>query len=199
MKIEVIDNHSVATDLLRGGAVLDAGARGFRFSRWFAERGHKVYAFDPAPDIENLRITNLNFYRMGLVGTGKPGDWHLVQCDDPEASYLKRGEADHFIATTDIQGIMSFCRIQMFDVVKLNVEGAEYDILESWPGPIARQVVVSFHEHTGRGRGREGCDLLVERMRQWYDVPVHQWERRYCCSENYWDTLFTLRGLEILV
>lgn len=193
MKIEIIDGHSVATDLLRGDAVLDAGARGFRFSKWFADRGHKVLAFDPAPDLENPRIKNVNFYRMGVVGAGEPGSWRFVECEDKEASYLDRGDGEKFVATSDLKGIMAFCRVDRFDVIKLNVEGAEYSIFETWPGPVARQVVVSFHEHTGRGRGREGCDLLVDRMRQWYDVPVHQWERRYCCSDNYWDTLFVLR------
>lgn len=193
MRIEVVDGHSINVDELRGGVILDAGARGFRFSQWFAHRGNKVLAFDPAPDIQNPRIPNVAFYRMGLVGSGPPGAWHFVECSDKEASYIKRGEADRFVPTADVRSIMAFASVDQFDVVKLNVEGAEYEILETWPGPISRQVVVSFHEHTGRGRGRAGCDRLIERMSLWYDIVVHRWEARYCAGENYWDTLLTLK------
>jgi hypothetical protein len=82
-----------------------------------------------------------------------------------------------------------------WDLIKLNIEGSEYDVLDTWPGPIARQIVVSFHEHTPRARGRAECDRLIAKISQWYDVQNVVWEKRYGCSENYWDLLFTLKGL----
>lgn len=194
MNLEIVDNHTVIVDRLTGGPVLDAGARGFRFSKWFAERGHKVYALDPAPDVENPRIPNVNFFRSGLVGTNMPGDWSLVELPDKEASYLKRGAAPKYIPTTDVPGIMSFCRIEHFDLIKLNVEGAEYDVLSTLEGPVATQIVVSFHEHTGRGIGRAGCDHIVAKLSKWYDVVQHVWEPRYCSHANYWDSVLLERG-----
>jgi hypothetical protein len=82
-----------------------------------------------------------------------------------------------------------------WDVIKLNIEGSEYDVLDTWPGPIARQIVVSFHEHTPRARGRAECDRLIAKMGQWYKAFNVVWEKRYCCSENYWDVLFIRNDL----
>lgn len=193
MNLQVIDNHTVDVSRLSGGAVLDAGARGFRFAKHFAEFGHKVYAFDPAPDIENPRIKNVNFYRIGIIGDDTRRNWHLANAEDKEAAFLKEGPADKYVPTSDLEGIMSFCRIDHFDVIKLNVEGAEYDILRTLKRPIANQIVVSFHEHTGRGIGREGCDKIVEQLGKWYEAVQHVWEPRYCSHPNYWDTLLVLK------
>lgn len=190
--IEVIDNHSVAVDMLTGGPVLDAGCRGFRFAHWFSSRSHKVYAFDPSPDIEVPSYYGVNYYRMGVVGHSMPGNWELVECADKEASYLRRGEAKTYVPTADLHTIMLFCNIPMWDVIKLNVEGSEYDILDGL-GPIARQIVVSFHEHTGRGKGRQECDRIISALEPYYEVVQHVWEPRYCTHANYWDTLLVAK------
>lgn len=183
--IEVIDNHSVRTDLLVKGPVLDAGARGFVFSKWFAEKGHPVMAYDPSPDIENPHIPGITFKPYALVGS-KVTSPKLVMTDDPGAWYVdpvKQGRAVGFTTIETVKDIQ-------WDVIKLNIEGSEYDVLDEWPGPISRQLVVSFHEHTPRARQRSECDRLIHNMRQWYTAFNVVWDKRYCCSENYWDVLF---------
>jgi hypothetical protein len=185
--IKVIDNHSVAVDLLTKGPVLDAGARGFVFAKWFADRGHSVYALDPSPDLEAPKNDNIAFIDFALTSlygsalldrTGDPGAWHLANSGLPvqtvSLSYFNEGN---------------------WDVIKLNIEGSEYDVLNTWPGPIARQIVVSFHEHTNRARGRAECDRLIDKMRQWYMPFNVVWEERYCCHANYWDVLFIRKDL----
>jgi hypothetical protein len=189
MQIEVIDNHSVAVNLLTGGQVLDAGARGFEFSKWFAMRGHRVYAQDPSPDISDPCIENMVFVNSALVAfknrfnvrldkTGDPGAWFVSESGFPVPCQTTPDLARH-----------------QWDVIKLNIEGSEYDILDEWPGPIARQVVVSFHEHTPRARGRADCDRLIAKMSEWYKAFNVVWEKRYCCAENYWDLLFIRNDL----
>ena len=51
-----------------------------------------------------------------------------------------------------------------WDVVKLDCEGAEYDVLLDWPGPIAEQITVEFHEHTGANV--KGPDVYREILEQ---------------------------------
>ena len=195
MDIQVIDNHSVAVDLLKGGPVLDAGCRGLRLASWFAERGHRVIALDPAPEISAEVRGLISVYNVALVPQAQAGSRvNLVLTDDLEARYIGGGVGVP-VQTTSIASLSHECGVSQWDVVKLNIEGSEYDILETWPGPIANQIVFSFHEHTDRKRGREECDRIIDRLRQWYDIHNQVWEERYCTYANYWDVLAVKRGL----
>lgn len=196
--LEVIDNHSVAVDLLTKGPVLDAGARGFVFSNWFAKRGHEVFAIDPSPDVENLFPKEWNPIRLikaALVGPGYPKMMSLQLGPDPNAWYVKYDGSFESVPIDTVQLSEIGPRGCQWDVIKLNIEGSEYDILDNWPGPIARQIVFSFHEHTDRKRGREECDRIIDKLRQWYDISNQVWEPRYCTYANYWDILAIEKGL----
>lgn len=206
MKLEVIDNHSVAVDLLTKGPVLDAGCRGFRFTEHFAKLGHPVIALDPSPDIEVPNIEGERwsyFYPWALVGPGHPKRAYLRMTEDKEARHLTFApkESDPAIECKTLDDIQAYLTPQngggfpQWDLIKLNVEGAEYDILNGINGPIARQIVVSFHEHTDRARGRAHCDAILERLSPWYKALNVVWERRYGCTENYWNVVLALKEL----
>jgi hypothetical protein len=187
----------VAVDLLTKGPVLDAGARGFVFSKWFSERGHEAYACDPSPDIvvpeyvhhfDRVALASRKWpLHVGLNLEGDPGAWYVVP-----AMYRHPAKV---VPTWNLHVNWGWTERNPWDVIKLNIEGAEYDILDDFPGPIARQIVVSFHEHTPRARGRAECDRLIAKMGQWYKAFNVVWEKRYCCSENYWDVLFIRNDL----
>lgn len=196
--IEVIDNHSVRTDLLTGGPVLDAGARGFVFSKWFADRGHEVWAVDPAPDIKPPNLGN-NFIliRKGIASrTDTVPQWYLNTLVDPGAAFLTTH--NNCGPAVEVNTLDTFLQGEIFDVVKLNVEGAEYGILNEWRilrNRQPRQIVVSFHEHTRMAQGRAECDRLIDKMRKWYTPIQHVWDERYCAGFNYWDTVLVRNDL----
>ena len=196
----VIDNHSVDLSLLTNRPVLDAGCRGFRFTRFFAGLGHTVLAMDPAPETyvpDDLRQTpHVRFYKTALVGPSHPRQAYLRMTEDPEARHVQKSresEGDPLVHCMTLADVMN-ATYREWDLVKLNIEGGEFDILATWPGPIARQIVVSFHEHTPQARGRSAIDYLIEHLAKWYDVHNHVWEKRYGCSENYWDTVLIRKG-----
>lgn len=193
MDIQIIDNHSVAVDLLTGGPVLDAGCRGLRLAKWFADRGHRVIALDPAPEVEIEFSNTLSVHKLALVAKVQ-NFATLVMTEDLEARHIGNGPGIQVPCTT-LRELCDFHHISHWDVIKLNIEGSEYDILDSWPGPIANQIVFSFHEHTDRKRGKEECDRIIDKLRPWYDIHNQVWEQRYCCRENYWDVLCIRKGL----
>lgn len=191
--ILVVDNHSVVPGLLTGGPVLDAGARGFVFAKWFGDRGHTVIAVDPSPDIATEEPSrNVFVKKFALVGRGYPKLMSLEMGNDPNAWHIKY---DGSFDSVPVETITLDDLPYKWDLIKLNIEGSEYDILDQIDGPIARQIVFSFHEHTGRHRGRRECDRIIDKLRKWYDVHNQTWEQRYGCRENYWDILCTERGL----
>jgi hypothetical protein len=214
MRFEVIDNHSVAVDLLGNdygkesdkGWVLDAGARGFKFAADIYARFFKrIITLDPSAYGTG----------RGSSSDGGPVEWccdlqaalvcrrlrpkqlYLIKTDDPSADYVsdEYKQPCTYIQSHTITELMEMFGIKQFDLVKLNIEGAEFEILDEWPGSIARQIVVSLHEHTQARRGRAECDRLIAKMGQWYNVFNVVWEKKYGCSENYWDLVFILKEL----
>jgi hypothetical protein len=92
----------------------------------------------------------------------------------------------------DIVQLSARFQVKQWALVKLNCEGAEYDILKTWPGPIASQIVVSFHEHIGAHVGHN-MDEIIAHLGQWYRTVQHVRDQRYCAGWNFWDSVFTLR------
>lgn len=196
--LTVIDNHSVAVDLLRPrGYVLDAGARGFVFSRYFANTFKQVAALDPDPEIEDPKIPGVHLDRLALAS--KDGESFLEMLPDENArriTGIAGGEHRTVpIKTVSLETVTAMHFVDKWDLIKLNVEGAEYDILDGIKGVVAKQIVFSFHEHTDRRRGKNECDRIINHVRLWYDIYNRDWEKRYGCDFNYWDVLAIERGL----
>jgi hypothetical protein len=189
----VIDNHSVRTDLLVKGPVLDAGSRGLAFSRWFAARGHKVVALDAG---EDEKADGVSTHKMALVHSKwAGGNVALAQTSDLNARYIE-GQSSEGVYGISIPVLMHDYGIVKWDVIKLNIEGSEYDILDEIDGPISRQIVFGMHEHTQAARGRAECDRIIDKLRQWYTIHNQVWERRYGCIESYWDVLCIEKGIQ---
>jgi hypothetical protein len=189
-----IDNHTFREDLLIGAPVLDAGSRGLRLARWFAGRGHRVVALDAG---EDEKAEGIECHKVALMGTRRAGGMvRLVRTDDLEARYIGPPDAQgDSVPSVSLPVLSDALKVIQWDLIKLNIEGSEYDILDEIDYPIARQIVFSFHEHTTRARGRDECDRIIAKLSRIYDVHNQVWEKRYGCVENYWDVLLTERGL----
>jgi hypothetical protein len=193
-KIEVIDNHSVRMDLLTKRPILDAGARGLRFARHFQALGHEVVALDPSPEVEMDGSPGIVMYPVALVAPWQAKmKWYLNMAQDPEAYHLTLQKQEVEVGVIDLFSITP--KGEIWDVVKLNIEGSEYDVLAAWPGPIARQITVSFHQHTARRWPEKQIDYLVRRLGDWYTPVRHEKDARFCAGENWWDSLFVLKEL----
>lgn len=188
-----VDNHTFSPYLLTGLPILDAGSRGLRLAKWFAQLGHRVIALDPGEDEKTVGVES---YRLAIVGSKYAGGHvQLVRTDDLEARYVVYQDGHGDCQAVSLGSLMNDCKVPKWDLIKLNIEGSEYDILSEIDGPVSRQIVFSFHEHTDRARGREECDRIIDRLRQWYDIHNQVWEKRYGCRENYWDVLAIERGI----
>ncbi len=196
MKLESVETHTLDVDRLRRGWVLDAGCRDFLFSRAMINLGCRVVALDPDPSVTldeggptfDRRPFDLWFFRVGL--STADGEDDLVLMENPEMRHLSAAsgfsqwrDAQRIrTETITISSLMRELDVYFWECVKLDVEGAEYEILRKWPGPIARQITVEFHDHMEK-RPPELYTEIREHLGQWYDVA--KWDLG--------DTLLVLR------
>ncbi len=196
MKLESIADHTVDVDRLCGGWVLDAGCRNFHFSKEMVARGCRVIALDADPTVENPHIEGVTFVNFAIADVA--GQIDFAMHTNPEA----RG-VPHHNTSADVPRVMVEARrieqigtlfgVTHWDLVKLDVEGAEYKILKTWPGPIADQVSIEFHEHCVGRQAPDVYDRVFTCIRDWYDVVQHARTERYCAGPNFWDTLLVRR------
>ena len=206
MNIEVIDTHSVDTDLLEPeGHVLDVGCRGFQFARNMSERGLYVLALDPDTTIQDPEISRVIFEAQALVhgsiteavyASWSTGEGNHLCVDRAVPHYAKSST----VSCVNIAELMKNHLVEMFDVVKLDCEGSEYELLMNWPGPIARQISVEFHDFLGFNPSLEPAEFyekLLRHLGQWYEVVQHEnfaHPKILNNPVNYWDSLFVLKG-----
>ena len=192
-----IGEHTIDASLLTPrGWVLDAGCRDLTFARGLTERGCRVMALDADPTLVNPKIENIDFYHFAIAA--RRGNFYLHLADNPEARCLVNadqiveGQAYVVVMAFTIADLLQMEKAKRFDAVKLDVEGAEYDILRTWPGPVAKQISVEFHEHV-KPRPEKVYDDIFAHLGQWYDVVQHDKTRRHCTHPNFWDSLMILR------
>lgn len=172
--------------LLRGGWVLDAGCRDFDFARYAVAKGCQVLALDPSPDVEDPQIGGVIF--EGAAVAGVAGKIRFAMTEDLEARHLatacSRGRAVSYVevCAVTLADVMREHGVAMWDCVKMDIEGSEYEILKAWPGPIASQIAVEFHDHVER-RPAEVYEEIEAHLGAWYTVVVR----------TAGDTLFVLK------
>ncbi len=207
MNLVQLASHTVDLELLaaaRNPRVLDVGCRWFDFADAIRKVSPfaVVIAMDPALDVERRDWSDvetgasLEFLRAALVGEG-PVFQRLAHFSTGEGDFLttldRYHDAEFYeVPCMPVKQVMESSDITHFDVVKLDCEGSEFGILENWPGPIATQISVEFHDWDKPKYRAEGYyDLLWKRL-PWYRVVQHELSKQGE-GVGHWDSLLVLR------
>lgn len=190
-----IAGHSFDETLLTPKSkVLDLGCQGFELANWMASNiecditcmDANQYISLPAwsmayPKIKYYHriVTNSDAkkLRFFILNSGNSGYSEEVH-DMPAAGSYQ----EHVYATYKIQ--------PYWDLVKMDIGGAEYGILDSMKEPLAKQISVTFHEHRPYAKGDEYMQKLFTHLSQWYYIHGAVKEERAPWRENYWNVLF---------
>lgn len=175
--VEVIAEHSVNLSLLPENAViLDAGCRGFEFTKHLRSLGYQVVPVD----IDNLD----GIYFKCAIGY-KDGRCSVNHTNDPQAKSIKEGnEIDMFTIETIYNNL--FFNPGKFDLIKLDIEGEEINVLKHGKHPMSKQLSVEFHAHIGQTKAQ--IDELLNYLEEYYTI-TKSWEPRHGAGFNYWDVL----------
>lgn len=198
--------HAVSTEhtldldrLTSGGWVLDVGCRFFDLTAELVKSGCRVLAIDPSSEVTDPGMDGVVFERCALVGDA--GLSMATFCDNKDAAHLVLGHraptvgVPHYtVPCATVEGLMRKYGIVHFEAVKLDCEGAEFDILSKWPGPVATQVTCAFHDFVNPAWCQDAYPALLAHLSQWYVTIQHQsYVRHGHAIPCYWDSLFILK------
>lgn len=141
-----LDGNSIAFDL--------GGYEGFWASEISSKFCCKVYVFEPvlqfAEKIRKRFILNKNIFvfDFGLSGTNKI---EKISIDNDRSSIYKPGKNFQTIKLVDIEEFMKSNSIEKIDLMKINIEGGEYDLLDKMIETGLTQKVryfqIQFHDY----------------------------------------------------
>jgi hypothetical protein len=93
----------------------------------------------------------------------------------------------------DIRERHDYSATRHFDLIKLDCEASEFPILENWPGPIATQISVEFHDYVHKSKWDAAyfARLFESLGRFGYRVIQHE-EFELGGGWGHWDSLLAL-------
>lgn len=148
-----------------GDVVIDIGAHIGTFSVWAAQKagsGH-VYAFEPDPENyalleENKNLNHLtNLHIVNSAVSEKRGQARLFTSDyhNMTHSFLEVGtRANTLVDTLSLEDILQEYGLKRVHYLKIDAEGAEYQILLSTPSTILERIdkiFIEYHDYLKHG------------------------------------------------
>jgi FkbM family methyltransferase len=162
--------------------VLDIGANvgvtALYFSQIFPNA--RIYAFEPAPDnfaVLAKNVANCDRIRAFNFGLGADdATLELFASDNPVnfGGYsLHAAGSDTSkkvsIRVRSVKSVLQEIAVESVDVIKIDTEGAEWDILTAFPEPVVRSATYI----TGELHGNKDFALL-EYLSPWFDVGMRK-------------------------
>ncbi len=208
MNILTLAEHTIDEELLpERPIVFDVGCRWFSFAAEIRRirPGARVVCFDPDPLVLNdVKAREFEFFQNGIVGTSAlvgsaPGSGRLCRYLDGVGDFIEGLACEHFtkeyqgdvhgdsvmVSLLDIASAMRAVGVDHLDVVKLDCECSEFSILSDWPGPIATQISVEFHDWADRSKwGDAYFDKIFAGPLKDYKIVQHEWHGSYAHMDS---------------
>src|SRR5262245_41478099 len=132
-----VAEHSVDLDCLHGKQVLDLGCRGFEFTRQMRELGLTVFPVDL-----DILHEDMAYYRCAISNyNGRCG---VHRPADKQATCITTGDE---VNCMTLESFSQMVGVAHWDLIKMDIESAEYEIIMSWKTPPCDQLSIEFHLH----------------------------------------------------
>lgn len=180
-----VDEHTYEETLLPEKAnILDLGCRGFLFANELVRLGHNVYPVD----IDILENTPMKYYRFGIGQFD--GQCSIEYSKDPQATRMTPGFG---IPMFTVAGLSKHLEVPFWDLIKMDIEGSEYEVIMSLTEPPAKQLSIEFHLHTKVYGYDQMKEMELKLVDLGYEAVGHKETSAHGMGLNYWDSLFILK------
>jgi len=201
--VRLAGDHSIDVGLLpEKPVVLDVGCRGFDFARNILELRPEalVICMDPDPAIQDPNIPGIEYIQKALTADDVPLRKYAA-FSSGEANFITDADSYYdakiqYVKCITIEALMRGLGIEYLDLVKLDCENSEFGILESWPGRIAGQLSIEFHDFQNRNRWDNAYfDQLFSGPLRDYEVVQHELTPVGPDQTlSHWDSLLVLKS-----
>jgi FkbM family methyltransferase len=149
-----ICGHTFLPSLLgQAPLVLDIGANQGDFMRAMVQKfGCRVHALEPNPylyaDLQGSAVPGVTVQNVALADTRGPRPFVLME-DTEYSHFSSAGDSSIQVEAVTLGDVVSQIPKASIDLIKMDIEGAELDILERLPLEVLeriRQITVEFHQ-----------------------------------------------------
>jgi len=147
--------HTVLVEplLAKQPVVVDCGSNHGEFADWtYKEYGATVYGYEPDPRLFPKLVSNdqINYFQKAITGSIGTAKLHLGkgQCSSLHYAEDVSRETEN-VETTTLAAEFAANGLDRVDLLKLDIEGAELDVLLKTPADVLHritQITVEFHE-----------------------------------------------------
>ena len=202
-----ISEHTFNETLInKNGYVLDVGCINFLFSNEIKEYCDNIICVDPNINISNIP-DNIIFENCALIsGLEKEVDFYMYNDIHGYSLIKKENEwckllGNYKSKSMNLKSIMDKYNIKQFELIKFDIEGAEYDILNNIDWTISKQYSIEFHDFRFMNpyspNNNEYYEKLFSTMLKYCDIIKHELTHHPGFPNglgwNYWDSLFILK------
>jgi FkbM family methyltransferase len=168
-----------------GGIAIDCGSNHGGFARFLSEESQLVvhsFEADPRLFARLPKLPRVNFCEFAIAG--ESGTIELGLGDEHCSSVVYRENAKQNTVTVPAISLDEYCEkhaISVIDIIKMDIEGAELDVLESISEKIlqnTKQITVEFHDFLNAA-DLPRIEQIVARMKSagfyFLKVSKHTW------------------------
>src|ERR1035437_1282077 len=147
-----ISEHTIEESIIKkNGFILDIGCVNFTFSLGVKKYCDNIICIDPNSNI--LSIPEGLIYEKSALISGDDKSVEFFIYNDIQGYSILNPQRDWCqlvekvkVDACNLQDIMSKYNIEQFDLIKLDIEGAEYDVLDKIDWTVSKQYSVEFHD-----------------------------------------------------
>jgi len=176
-----VHEHSLNQSIIPlHGNILDLGCRDFIFTDFFKNQEYNVVSVD-------IGVFEGDYVRAAI--SHKDGKCFHKEERDPDASHIEHsGEIKDIVPMMTLDTLSKKVGVGHWDLIKMDVEGSEFEILKQGKHPMASQICVEFHAHC-TPQTKESLDELLDMLSEFYFIHGREWKEEHSAGFNYWDVL----------
>jgi FkbM family methyltransferase len=202
-----LSEHTIEESIInKNGYILDLGCVNFSFSMDVKKYCDNIICVDPNPKIVNIP-DGLIYKKCALVDNNeKYVDFFIYS--DVQGHSLLNPSRDWCqlvnkvrVDAINLNDIMIEYGIEQFELIKFDIEGGEYKILENIDWTISKQFSIEFHDFRFMNPYYPNNEVyyqeIFKKLLVYCDIAQHNISNHpgfpVGAGSNYWDSLFILK------